>query len=139
VGLAWAGRRAVLQRHGFYDAGIVGGGDRAMACAAYGCWQGLEQTHRMNLAQQRHYRNWAEPFFASVRGRVGYVEGSVCHLWHGTIQSRGYRSRFEGLAPFGFDPYTDIALDARGCWRWSSPKPALHEYVRRYLEVRGNG
>jgi hypothetical protein len=50
--------------------------------------------------------------------------------------SRGYRSRFEGLAPFGFDPYTDIVLDSRGCWRWNSAKPDLHQYVRRYLEQR---
>ena len=33
-GLAWAARRHVLARHGFYDACILGSGDRAMLCAA---------------------------------------------------------------------------------------------------------
>ena len=138
AGLAWAGRRDVLDRHGFYDAGIVGGGDRAMVCAAYGCWQGLERTHQLNEKQQQHYLAWAGPFFDSVQGRVGFVEGSVFHLWHGNVQKRGYGTRFEGLTPFAFDPALDIAHDEQGCWRWNSNKPDLHRYVRRYFELRSD-
>ena len=138
AGLAWVARRDILDRHGFYDAGIVGGGDRAMACAAYGCWQGLERTHRLNDRQQQHYLAWAQSFFDSVKGQVGFVEGAISHLWHGNVQKRGYGTRFDGLAPFGFDPAVDIALDEQGCWRWNSNKPDLHEYVRRYFALRND-
>ena len=136
AGLAWAGRREVLDRHGFYDAGIVGGGDRAMACAAFGRWQGLEQTHQMNAQQQQHYLAWAKPFFDSVRGQVGFIDGGIVHLWHGNIHKRGYGTRFAGLTPFAFDPDADIALDDQGCWRWNSSKPELHQYVQRYFAGR---
>jgi hypothetical protein len=64
------------------------------------------------------------------------VEGTLGNLWHGDLKDRGYRTRFEGLAPFDFDPYADIALDGQGCWRWQSAKPGLHEYVRRFFALR---
>jgi hypothetical protein len=35
-GLAWVARRDVLDHEGFYDACIMGSGNRAMACAALG-------------------------------------------------------------------------------------------------------
>jgi hypothetical protein len=35
-----------------------------------------------------------------------------------------------------FDPFTDIALDASGCWRWRSAKPDFHATVRRDFESR---
>jgi hypothetical protein len=136
AGLAWGGRREILMRHRLYDAGIVGGGDRAMACAAYGAWEGLERCHQMNENQRRHYLAWAAPFFADVQGRVGYVDGEIAHLWHGRIDKRGYGSRFTGLAPFAFDPFTDIAHDDQGCWRWNSAKAPMHQYVRSYFASR---
>jgi hypothetical protein len=34
------------------------------------------------------------------------------------------------------DPFTDIALDPHGCWRWNSDKRELHTFVRRYFESR---
>ena len=138
AGLAWAGRRDLLERHGFYDAGIVGGGDRSMVCAAYGCWQGLERTHQLNESQQRHYLAWANPFSQSVQAQVGFVPGGISHLWHGNVQKRGYGTRFEGLAPFAFDPAPDIALDEQGCWRWNSNKTDLHRYVWSYFDMRND-
>jgi hypothetical protein len=107
-----------------------------MMAAAYGAWQGLETIHRWNQAQQRHYLEWAQPFFESVAGQVGYVEGGIACLWHGEHQDRGYRRRFDGLVPFQFDPATDIAMDENGAWRWNSGKPGLHEYVRDFFAAR---
>jgi hypothetical protein len=126
----------VLERHGLYDACIVGGGDRALAAAALGHFDGAIGPLCFNERQARHYLAWAEPFFRAVGGRVGGVEGTVYHAWHGEWPNRAYRQRTEGLRAYGFDPHVDIAPGARGCWRWSSAKPELHAYVRGYFERR---
>lgn len=138
AGLAWAARREIMDRHGFYDACIVGGGDRAMACAAYGSTPGLEAAHHLNSRQMAHYLAWARPFSAAVGGQVGHVDGAVISSGHGSLQGRAYGERHAGLARFGFDPAVDIALDGQGCWRWNSPRPELHEYVRGYFRQRGD-
>jgi hypothetical protein len=136
TGTAWAMRRALLDDHGIYDACIVGGGDSAFIRAAYGRMDDAMRLHHMNSRRREHYLSWAIPFHEAVRANVGFVEGNLRHLWHGQSQDRAYRARIEGLERFEFDPYTDIALDPDGAWRWSSNKHEMHDYVRGYFASR---
>jgi hypothetical protein len=135
-GQAWAARRSLLEKHGLYDARIVGSGDVAILTAALGEFDHYLKGHAMNDRQIEHYRNWGDPFFADVAGRVGYVSGRLYHLWHGDRSDRQYVIRQHGVMKADFDPFTDIALDATGCWRWNSAKPELHSYVKGYFASR---
>jgi hypothetical protein len=56
------------------------------------------------------------------------------HLWHGDLANRGYANRYALLAPFRFDPYSDIAVNKDGVWNWSSEKPEMHNFVRTHFE-----
>ncbi len=136
AGLAWASRREVLEKHGLYDACILGSGDRAILCAALGKFAYGERALLMNARRAEHYLVWARPYFEAVRGRVGCIQGPLFHLWHGDVKDRQYEERHRGLNGFDFDPFTDIVLDHNGCWRWSSDKRQLHVFVRRYFESR---
>jgi hypothetical protein len=136
VGLAWAARRSLLERHGLYDARIVGSGDVAIFSAAMGEFDYYFKGHAMNARQLAHYRSWADPFYAAVAGNVGYVDGRIFHLWHGDISDRQYVTRQQGVLKARFDPFADIAVDGSGCWRWNSDKPELHSYVRNYFASR---
>jgi hypothetical protein len=135
-GFAWAARRDLLDRHGFYDACILGGGDRAMNCAGTCCFDELIKRHCMNRRQQDRYIAWAEPFFETVRGEIGYLDNDILHLWHGKVSDRRTRSRHEGLQKYHFDPFIDIAKDANGCWRWNTSKREMHNYIRGYFTSR---
>lgn len=136
IGLAWAARRELLDRHGLLDINIIGGGDRAMLTAACGRFDHCREWHCQNEHQRRCYRRWAEPFHDSVQGRVRSIPGNLYHFWHGSMQHRSAHTRHIGLRPFDFDPDRDIALDANGCWRWNSDKQGLHDYVRDYFMTR---
>jgi len=135
-GHAWAARRGLLEKHGFYDARIAGSGDVAILSGALGEFEHYLKGHAMNEHQIAHYRIWADPFYADVREKVGYVNGRVFHLWHGDRKDRQYVLRQYRIMNEGFDPFTDIAIDATGCWRWNSDKPELHSYVRSYFASR---
>lgn len=135
-GQAWAARRDLLDRCGFYDACIVGGGDRAMICAAQDCFDVVMTLHRMNSRQRERYLAWAEPFRAAVGRSMAFLPGDLFHLWHGSVESRAYHERHAGLVPFEFDPFEDIDLAANGAWRWKAHKPALWQYVRDYFLSR---
>ncbi len=135
-GMAWAAPRALLDQHGFYDARIAGGGDRAMLCAAWGQFDYCVDAHAMKGRSIEHYRAWGDRFYGDLRGRIGNLEGHIFHLWHGQMARRLYRERHQQLAKFDFDPFTDIALNANGCWRWNSDKPELHDYMKNYFASR---
>ena len=52
------------------------------------------------------------------------------------ITARQRAGADEGLQRFQFDPFTDIAKDVNGCWRWATEKPEMHAYVRGYFSSR---
>jgi len=135
-GFAWLYRRELIAKLGLFDGCIIGGGDAALACAAYGRQDVVVRMHHMNPWQERYYRSWAQPFWESMRGRVGALDGDLFHLWHGRIEDRRPRQRHAGLRGFDFDPFRDIALDESRCWRWNSDKPGLHAYLREYFSAR---
>ena len=135
-GHGWAIRREGLERVGLYDAMILGSGDFVIAAAALGRGRDIALRYGMNERQADHYLRWSERFCEAVQGKVGVAEGNLYHLWHGSFDDRRYAERYPGIQPFNFDPGSDIALDGNGCWRWSSNKPDLHRYVKRYFSLR---
>jgi hypothetical protein len=135
-GFAWAARRELFERHRVYDGCIVGGAVSALAAAAYGCFDHAAELHRMNDRQKAHFMAWARPFHEMVGAQPAFLDCNLFHLWHGDFGHRRYAERHQGLERFHFDPADDIAIDASGCWRWSTDKPDLHEYVRNYLTSR---
>ncbi len=136
-GMAWAARRELLEQHGLYDRCIIGGGDTAMACAAWGRPDLLIGRHHMNGAQARDYLAWASGLRAALPGPPDHLRDQpLAHLWHGTREDRQYQSRHVALRAHDFDPHADIAIDTDGAWIWSSPKPALHACLRDYFARR---
>ena len=136
IGGVWAARRDLLEEHGLYDACIVGGGDQALVCGAWGDIDRVVGPMRMNEHQEHDYRRWAEPFSRAVGGRVGFVPGRVGLLWHGELANRRFIERHKNLAPYAFDPPRDISTGPQGALVWSSPKPEMHRYVREYFASR---
>jgi hypothetical protein len=135
-GLAWASRRDFLERHGLYDACIIGGGDKAILSAALGTFDDFVRTREMNPRSVEHYREWAKLYFKEVQGRIGYIRGGIFHLWHGDLHNRRTRETLRLFARFNFDPFVDIVVDGNGCWRWNSDKPEMHTWVKNYFESR---
>jgi hypothetical protein len=134
-GYAWAARRAILQKHGFYHANVLGNADLNIAQAMFGGDRYLK-VDRLSPAALAHLNDWANAFFGSVRGSVTYVEGTLYHLWHGYKQNRMYHGRLEVLIEHEFDPDKDLAISPEGPLVWSSDKPALHDWCRRYFAQR---
>jgi hypothetical protein len=135
-GYAWAAQKELLQKHGLYDACIIGSGDRAIFCAATGRFADAAAYMRMNSRRYAHYLRWAEPFFEDVAGRIGWIDGRVLNMWHGTMQNRQYESRHVDLKRHEFVPDLDIQLEESGCWIWKSVKPDMQKLLKDYFFSR---
>lgn len=135
-GFGWAASRKLLEKHEFYDEMIMGGGDHAMVCAAFGRFEAAQRRLVFNNVQNNHYLGWARSFFQCVRGNVGYVPGTLLHLWHGELVNRMYDDRHHLLRRLHFNPHEDIAIDENGTWRWATNKKTLHDCARQYFHQR---
>jgi hypothetical protein len=138
TGFAWAARKDLLLKHGFYDACIAGGGDHLMVHAMCGDWRSpcIKRHIGENKYHLKYFLNWGENFYKDVLGRVGYVSGSILHLWHGDRVNRKYLERSIILNNFGFDPVNDISIDENGCWKWNSNKSNIHQWAINYFSER---
>ena len=136
LGYAWVARRSLLVTHGFYDASIIGGGDRDMALAAYGFFDDAIEVQQKNASSAAHYVRWAQPFHQAVAGSVQSIRGEIYHLWHGHLEGRRYLERFAPLHALGFDPHVDITISPQGAWEWATDKAEVHAYLRDYFHSR---
>ncbi len=137
-GMAWAADRALLETTGFYDACIVGGGDTAIAAAAFGKFDAAIQWHCMNTFQREYYLTWARRFWKEVHGNVTALDQDIYHLWHGTMSARRSGHRHQGLSKTGFNPATDIRIDKNGAWALKDRNPGLRAFLNEYFGARDN-
>jgi hypothetical protein len=135
-GLAWCIRRDVIDQHGFYDAMIMGAADRMFLHAAYGEISQVPTTVLIPEPHFAHYLKWAQPFYNTVQGSVGYIDHTAYHLWHGEIPNRRYWDRHDAVVKMGFDPDTDIKHGDNGAWHWARPCPELERYCIDYFQQR---
>ena len=135
VGFAFAAPLALMREAQFYDGCVIGGGDGNLAFASVNRIE--DSPHGINSPRQApHFRAWGERFSGLVQGRVGWVDGAVFHLWHGSYRDRRYLERFDVLRRLDFDPARDIALGPEGAWEWTGRNPELEAEVARHFELR---
>ncbi|MCL4746869.1 MAG: hypothetical protein KJZ83_15865 [Burkholderiaceae bacterium] len=138
-GFAWAANRELLEKHPMFDAWVVGGGNTAYVYAALGAADRVVRGHGLGAPHQAHYLPRAEALAAEVGGRVGFVAGTVFHLWHGSLADRHYRSRLELLAQHDFDPARSLRKARSGAWCWNEVPAGLPRSVQSYFEARKEG
>jgi hypothetical protein len=135
TGYAWAARRDALEAvGGLIDWSILGANDYYMALALVGDVD--PQATRMPES------NYARMFLEWQKRRlshgcdIGYVNNSLLHYWHGNRRDRGYDTRWQILADYGFDPATDLRTDNQGLLEVADTKPGLREAIRNYFLAR---
>jgi len=135
-GFAWAIRRDTLNDiGGLIEASGLGAGDHQMAMAFIGRIENAihGETHPHYQAM---VRGWAEKAYKYVLGNVGYVGGTVSHLWHGEKSRRKYQERWRVLVDEQFDPLVDLSRNLDGVIELAGNKPRLAHRFDRYFRER---
>ncbi len=135
-GYAWAARREVFEGMGFYDRAILGSGDLILNDAFFQDIPKRNQYLDFSDLMLKDINLWQDKIKKIVQGNVGYLPGTLLHLWHGSSVVRGYKARYIHSKKYNFDPNFDIKLNPYGVWEWASDKNNFHEFIRRYFMIR---
>jgi glycosyltransferase involved in cell wall biosynthesis len=131
-GYAWAvSRRAWDTMGGLVDWAILGSGDRHMAMA----WIGrVDMSYPGNI--HPNYKAMLKEYQLLCKGfRLSYVPGTILHHWHGSLDNRRYRERWDIITKNNFDPFED--LDTTGeCVRLSTSGLRLEKEIYNYFLER---
>jgi hypothetical protein len=133
-GFAFAARKSAICEPKFYDHGVLDGNDILLLCAIYGEFDLAMERLKHNKMQRQHYLDWARRAQRCFGGRLGYIPGTIYHLWHGDLSNRNYMGRHEMLAEF--DPYRDVKLAPDGPWMWTNPRSELAKKIKDYFRTR---
>ena len=110
-GYAWAARRSAIDHlGGLLDWAILGSADRHMALALIGkvLFSAPGTIHPNYKAMLLEFEHACKDL------KLSYIPGTIMHLWHGRLEDRKYRERWEILTRNQFDPATDIVFSPKG-------------------------
>ncbi len=110
-GYAWACTHHAWDKlTGLLDWAILGSGDRHLAMALMG--RALQSApgnvHQNYKNLLKEYQNLCTDL------KLSWVPGTILHHWHGSLENRRYRERWEILTKNNFDPFKDITIDEMG-------------------------
>lgn len=114
-GFAWGMRREWYNKVGFFDWAISGSGDTLSSIA----WLSKTPPPLFQSIPKTIAQKFAD-FQALPKPRIGHVEGTVRHLFHGSRENRQYTSRHRMI---DLDESIDslIFVDANGVYAWKDP------------------
>jgi hypothetical protein len=135
-GYAWAARREALDYvGGLIDFGILGSGDRHMACAMIGK---VEHSFHKDVNEDYKIRcfEWQRRCNEFIKKDIGYVAGTINHFWHGSKADRRYNDRWKILVHYQFKPDRDAYYDTQRLLQLDENLIGLRDAIRKYFRVR---
>jgi hypothetical protein len=132
-GFAWAcTKKAYQDMGGLIDYSILGSGDHHMAL---GLISKIECSHPKNI--HPNYRKLLREFENNVRHlRVGYIDGTILHYWHGDLKLRRYKERWQILTDHQYNPLIDVSKDPMGLYQLTETGKKLDNDMRDYFAGR---
>ena len=120
-GFAWAMNREFFDRcGGFYERHPLGGGDAAFVFSMTPGIPRLPKTDSHAFAETQSYKKYRSQMLA-LSPRVGHIDGTVYHLWHGARENRRYEERYAFMPPFVDGEYP-MARRGDGLLEWTDQR-----------------
>lgn len=92
VGFAWGAKREILDAVPLFDRALIGGADYIIAHAAAGLIAEDGPSLPDKISEQIL---WSINFYKATKGKIGFIEGDLYHIWHGDLENRQYSKRLE--------------------------------------------
>lgn len=138
-GFGWAyTREAITALGGLLDRIPLGSADSHMAGCLIG--KAKDTVHGGTTKEFKDYiydwENNAQKFLKKTGTSIGYVNGLICHYWHGRMANRKYKERWQILIDHKYDPYKDLRPDLDGLLHLTDDSYGLRIDLQRYLANR---
>lgn len=134
-GFCWAARREAVDTIGqLIDFAILGSGDHHMALGLIGRIH-ASYPKDVTPSYKIFLHTWEERAKA-LHKDIGFVHGTITHMWHGKKKNRKYKERWEILVQDEYSPIKDIKRDSQGLYTWSGHNQKLRDDIRKYFRQR---
>ncbi len=138
TGFAWAIKKEILDKFGFFDTCVAGSGDHVMAHAFVGDWDSPCVTRVLGEknVNRENFLKWAKKIYSHTKSSISFTNGNIYHLWHGETTNRKYVKRNWELAKMGFNPKKHLTIEPSGLYKWSRDAKEFEIWAKKYFEER---
>lgn len=135
-GFAWAMRRqAFNDLGGLIDWAILGSADNHMARALIGQFE-KSVPSTVNEEYRNMLQVWQNRADRYINRNVGYVDGTINHMFHGAKKNRRYADRWQILTRNKYQPSLDLKKDWHGLYQLTERNYKLRDDIRNYFRQR---
>jgi len=135
-GYAWAATRTTIEGcGGLLETAYLGAGDHHMALAFLGLAD-RSFPPKINTIYKQLVMAWEARAVRSTLGNLGYIPGTIEHMWHGSKTKRQYVNRWDILISHEFNPITHVHKNSQGVAEFSCNNPKLRLAIDKYFRER---
>lgn len=133
-GYAWACTVEAFKKvGGLIDFAILGSADNNMSFGMVGKMEKSTGSKTTEKYREKLFE-WQENFRNHVK-KVGYLNTSLLHYWHGSKKNRGYEWRYKILINHEYNPFIDLDRNENDLI-YVKNKPELLEEILDYFKSR---
>lgn len=139
-GYAWCTKKETMldllkTANGLYDIGIFGSGDKQMAQAIIGEFKnGFIPNFEYHQNYIESLEQWQNNVLPILQKKLGFVNVTIRHHWHGSRKSRLQLERWRILALYKFDPYKHLFRDEEGIIKLQPGAEIFEQEMQRIFE-----
>lgn len=135
-GFAWAWKREALEHVGMLlETAALGAADHHMALGLFGK-AFYSYPPYISAQYKRDVAQWEARACQHICQNVGFVHGTIEHLWHGRMIDRAYIDRWKIVKDHDYNPDTDLKRNTHGVLELSGNKPGFTLDIQRYYAAR---
>lgn len=129
-GFAWAFQRDWFREKGFYQYAILGGGDSKSSSV----FVKNERGNELELLEKYKDVPSMTSYIKSIKDvKLSYLNGSIYHLFHGSIGKRNYKTRHSILKDYK-DPKDAVVIAKSGAFTLRNK--TLKHKIQKYFKSR---
>jgi hypothetical protein len=140
TGFGWGVNKNLYQKIGkFFEFAIIGGGDFIFAIAATQLYESAKTAASFKNLPSENYNNKLMSYYNLFKDcKTSYINGLICHQWHGNLSLRDYEPRWDIVLKNQFDPLLHISTNSNGIIYLNDNCKNLQKDILEYFKKRND-
>jgi hypothetical protein len=140
TGFGWGVSKDFYKKIGkFFEFGIIGGGDFIFAIAATQSYEFAKTAASFKNSPSKNYSDQLMSYYNLFKDcKTYYINGLICHQWHGSLQQRQYESRWDIVLKHKFDPFLHVSKTFEGVIYLNDNSKNLEKELLTYFQKRND-
>jgi hypothetical protein len=138
TGFGWAVNKEFYKKiKKFFEFAIIGGGDFIFAVSVTQFYEAAKTSALFEKFPSKNYNDQLMSYYNLFKDcKAHYINGIICHQWHGNLNQRQYDCRYDILLKHKFDPFVHVSRTFEGVIYLNDDAKNFEKDILEYFKKR---